>query len=147
MKQTLVVLILLASANAWATLGQSVDSVEADRGALQAVRKQANSKSEYTVHTIESGAATVREYVNAAGTVFGLAWTGLTHPDLSQLLGSYASDYQQAVSQNPHEFGKRSHSVDTGSVVVEKWGHMRSMKGRAYDPALLPQGVSADEIK
>ena len=32
-------------------------------------------------------------------------------------------------------------------VVVEKWGHMRNLQGRAYAPALLPPGVSSDEIR
>jgi len=31
--------------------------------------------------------------------------------------------------------------------VVETWGHMRAMRGRAYVPALVPAGVALDEIR
>jgi len=37
--------------------------------------------------------------------------------------------------------------VRTDRVVVEKWGNMRNLQGRAYAPALIPPGVSIDEIK
>lgn len=137
MKFNLGFLVLLASTSAWATLGQPIDRSFRLEGV----------QSNFTVHTIDSGAATVREYVNSSGVVFGLAWNGLTHPDLSSLLGNYANEYQEKARQHPQSFGRRSSSVNTGRVVVEKWGHMRSMKGRAYDPALLPRGMNADEIK
>ncbi len=133
----LVLCVLLGSSSAWAALGEVV-----------ALRQQARVQDGgFSVRTTESGSSTVREYVTAGGIVFGLAWNGLTHPDLGKLLGGYATDYQMGVRQSPRVFGRRSHIVNTGRVVVEKWGHMRSQKGRAYDPALLPQGVRADEIK
>jgi hypothetical protein len=37
--------------------------------------------------------------------------------------------------------------LKANNVVVEKWGHMRNLQGRAYAPALMPQGVSVDEIR
>jgi hypothetical protein len=43
--------------------------------------------------------------------------------------------------------GRRHVTVKTDSVVVEKWGHMRNLQGRAYAPALIPKGVNVDEIK
>jgi len=43
--------------------------------------------------------------------------------------------------------GRRHVQVKTDGVVVEKWGHMRNMQGRAYAPALIPKGVNVDEIK
>jgi hypothetical protein len=32
-------------------------------------------------------------------------------------------------------------------VVVERWGHMRDLHGRAYLPALLPDGVTVDDLQ
>jgi hypothetical protein len=34
----------------------------------------------------------------------------------------------------------------SSSVVVEKSGHLRGMKGRAFVPGLIPTGVSSNEI-
>jgi len=130
-----------------AALGGSADTVESDRMALSAVRDATATHNGYSVHEFESGATVVREYVSSSGVVFGIAWNGLVHPDLDQLLGSYAGAYHRALQQTPRKPGRRSIQLKTDSVVVEKWGHMRNLQGRAYDPALIPAGVGVDEIR
>jgi hypothetical protein len=93
-------------------------------------------------------AHTYREYVSASGVVFAIAWDGLLAADLAPLLGSYEGEFQQALSNTSHPPGMRNSSVvRTPRLVVERWGHMRSMHGRAYVPDLIPPGVSLDEIK
>ena len=48
----------------------------------------------YTVHEIAApSGVVVREFVSPAGTVFGVAWTGPTMPDLRQVLGPYFDRY------------------------------------------------------
>jgi len=131
-----------------ATLGESADSVASDRKALSAVQRATTSHNGYTVHEFASEATTIREYVSPSGIIFGIAWNGLTYPDLTSLLGSYAGEYHDALQQTPRKPGLRRHSaVRTDRVVVEKWGHVRNLQGRAYAPALVPPGVSIDEIK
>ena len=73
--------------------------------------------------------------------------TGGLVPDLTLLLGSYTGEYQAAVKQTPRKHGRRFSQVRTDRIVVEKWGHMRNLQGRAYAPELIPSGVSIDEIK
>ena len=132
---------------AGATLGGSADSVSTDRKALSAVRGATTVQQGYTVQEITSDATKVREYVSPGGVVFAIAWNGFMPPDLTTLLGSYAAEYQQALQNTPHQMGVRHHHVQGKRVVVEKWGHMRNLQGRAYVPALVPPGVSLDEIK
>lgn len=139
--------IFAAAVRAHATLGGSIDSVESDSKALSAVRAATTAHSNYTIHKFDSDSTAVREYVSSSGIVFGIAWNGLIHPDLEQLLGSYAGEYRKALQQNPRKPGQRSIRLKTDSIVVEKWGHMRNLQGRAYDPALIPSGVSVDEIR
>jgi hypothetical protein len=140
-------LSLFAAQQAQATLGESAESVAADRKALSAVRGATTISPGYTVQEVRSETITVREYVSPSGIVFGIAWTGLTHPDLTPLLGSYNFEYQQALVQTRRQRGRRHVQVKTDRIIVEKWGHMRNLQGRAYAPALIPQGVSVDEIK
>ena len=140
-------LIILLGQQAQATLGESADSVEANKKALSAVHSATRTSSKYTVHEFQSETITVREYVSPSGVVFGIAWNGLTHPDLTPLLGSYASEHQKALSHIKRQPGHRHVKVKADNVTVEKWGHMRNLQGRAYAPALIPQGVSIDEIK
>jgi hypothetical protein len=130
-----------------ATLGESVDSVSLDRKALSAVRGVTTVRNGYSVHIIESPSTVIREYVSPSGVVFGIAWNGMLHPDLTQLLGAYTSEYREALQQTPRIPGQRRLQVKTDGLVVQKWGHMRNLQGRAYAPALIPPGVSIDEIK
>ncbi|HEX9023214.1 MAG TPA: DUF2844 domain-containing protein [Geobacteraceae bacterium] len=132
---------------AGAVLGEPASSVASDRKALSAVHRATTSRSGYTIQEIVSAVNTIREYVSPDGIVFAVAWNGITSPDLSQLLGSYAGDYQKALKRTPLVAGKRSLRVNADSVVVERWGHMRNLQGRAYVPALLPKGVGVDEIR
>ncbi len=130
-----------------ATLGQSADSVESDRIALSAVRGGTTAQNGYTVQEIDYDGAAVREYVSASGIVFAVAWNGIRHPDLTALLGSHMGEYRQALSNTPSQPGVRRLSVKANGVVVEKWGHVRDLRGRAYAPDLMPPGVTIDEIK
>lgn len=132
---------------AQAMLGGSADSVASEQKALSAVRRATTVRTGYNVHEAMSASVAVREYVSPSGVVFGIAWNGLIHPDLTPLLGSYAGEYEEALRQTPRKPGRRRLQVKANRVVVEKWGHMRNLKGRAYAPALIPPGVSVDEIK
>ncbi len=142
-----VVAILASAPWAQATLGGKADTIGADRKALSAVRRASTSRNGYTVEEIVFDSTAVREYVSPAGIVFGIAWNGYVHPDLTQLLGSYSAEYTAARQKAPRTHGRRRQRLATDNVVVEKWGHMRNLGGRAYAPALLPMGVSVDEIK
>jgi hypothetical protein len=135
------------SQQAQATLGESVDSVTSDQKSLSALRPSTTIRNGYTVHEITSDSTTVREYVAPSGIVFGIAWNGLVYPDLTPLLGSYFSEYQEALRHTPRKPGRRRLQVKTDRIVVEKWGHMRNLQGRAYSPALVPAGVDVNEIR
>jgi hypothetical protein len=130
-----------------ATLGESAESVMSDRKAISADRSTTTVRNGYTIKEVISDSVSVREYISPSGLVFGIAWSGLIHPDLTPLLGSYAAEYKVALKQTPRKHGRRFSQVRTDRVVVEKWGHMRHLQGRAYAPALIPSGVSIDEIK
>ncbi|MGP8154054.1 MAG: DUF2844 domain-containing protein [Smithella sp.] len=140
-------LTLLVAQQAYATLGESADSITADKKALSAVQSSVRASSKYMIYEIQSKANTVREYVSPSGIVFGIAWNGLTYPDLTLLLGSYASEHQKAASNVKRQPGRRFIKIKSDNVVVEKWGHMRNLQGRAYAPSLIPQGVNVNEIK
>ncbi|UFS70808.1 DUF2844 domain-containing protein [Geomonas sp. RF6] len=132
---------------ATATLGEPATSVAADRKALGAVQRATTIQKNYTVQEVVSPSTTVREFVNASGVVFAVAWKGLVPPDLTTLLGKFAPEYQDAAGKTPRVPGRKRMQVNTDRIVVQKWGHMRALQGRAYVPALLPSGVTIDEIQ
>ncbi len=142
-----LIVAALAARPALAALGEPADSIASDQKALSALRSSSTAHKNYTVQVVGSDAVTVREYISPSGIVFGVAWNGMTRPDLTQLLGTYFTEYQQARKQAPPKPGRRFSRVKTDRVIVETWGHMRNLQGRAYAPALIPSGVTIDEIK
>jgi len=120
---TLVMAALTTAPSARAALGETVDSVTVDRMALSATRSIATmTHANYTILHVQSDAVTVREYISSLGTVFGVAWNGLVYPDLTQLLGSYANEYQKAQRRTLRIHGQRMQQVNADRVVVEKMG-------------------------
>jgi len=138
--------VLALAFPAWAALGDNVTSVKSDsahmKGSLRSVATQHYVKHEIRVPTGQ----TVREFVSPDGSVFGVAWDGPMQPDLQQLLGSYFDPVKQAVAaQQRHGHGPVS--VETSGFVFQQGGHARSFQGRAYVPAMVPQGVDVTEIQ
>jgi hypothetical protein len=131
----------------YASLGGVEESVSVDAAALSARELSVKSRPGYTIHEMSSASATIREYLNSSGVVFGVAWSGMRHPDLTALLGSRHAEYQAAAQEQPKQHGKHTRSIKSANVVVETWGHMRKLQGHAYDPSLLPSEASAHEIQ
>jgi hypothetical protein len=139
--------ILVLSSSAWAYLGGSVSSIQEDQNALSAKSLTVTkSSSSFSVYELSFGKRTIREYVSPSGTVFGVAWKGAHPVNLEQLLGNYKSDYVQARAAAPAIHGRGFYNIKGQSVVVQKWGPVRRLQGRAYAPGLIPQGVKFDEI-
>jgi hypothetical protein len=139
--------VLMTPVRVYATLGQAEASVASDEAALSAHTGSTTTHIGYTVLEIVSDAVRVREYVSPTGIIFAIAWNGLIHPDLTHLLGAYAAEYEDSLQSAESEPGRRRLHVKASRVVVEKWGHMRNLQGRAYIPRLIPPGVTVHEIE
>jgi len=138
----------LMAAPAWAALGGSAATVQADRAHMQGTLRTVAMQS-YAVHEIQGSSGTVvREYVSSAGIVFAITWHGPWPPDMQQLLGSYFEQYVQAANaQGASRLGRRPLLIEQPGLVVQFGGHPRSFAGRAYLPPMLPEGVRAEDIQ
>jgi hypothetical protein len=144
----IVPVILAFSLPSFAELGGYADSVEVDRAKMKASTKITQSKA-YAVHEITTPTKiVVREYVGPDGRVFGVAWRGPFLPDLSQIFGSYFQQYADAVKAEHRSYGgRRPVDIQQPGLVVQGGGHMLGHFGRAYVPAMLPEGVTSDAIR
>lgn len=142
----LALALLWPVAQAQATLGEKVDSITRDSRALSTVPSSTVQCGSYAIQEMTSETTKVREFLTPEGIVFAVAWNGLVHPDLTPLLGAYNQEYRTALSKQSRQKGRRQTQVRSNRVVVETWGHMRNLQGRAYLPGLVPQGVNLDEI-
>ncbi len=146
MRLSVMSVMLMAAHSAVAALGESGDSVDKDRVALKAVQRTTSVSKSYSVQELQTKTIAMREYLTPSGVVFGIAWNGLAHPDLTPLLGSFAGEYAAAIRDAPRTYGRRHSQLVTEHIVVEKWGHMRNLRGRAYIKSLIPPGVTVSEI-
>jgi hypothetical protein len=138
-------IVLLSGTPSWAVLGQSAASVASDQRHLGGERRSIAADA-FSVEEIHSAAGTVvREYVAPAGQVFALSWRGPVRPDLRQLLGEHFAAFERASRSTARVRGPLV--VRTGPLVVEMGGHVRDFHGRAYLPALLPDGVSQAAVR
>lgn len=144
----IVLLLLALPLTAAAELGGNAASVQADQVHMKASVKTTPTDG-YTVHEIQApSGTTVREYVSADGKVFAVAWRGPFLPDLHQILGaSFAPFVDAARAQKARRSGHRPVFVQQDGLIAISAGHARDYFGKAYLPALLPQGVSAEEIR
>ena len=135
----------LMSAPAWAHLGGDITSVQADTAVMRA-QIRTTPTVQYDVHEISNNGLVVREYTTRQGQVFAVTWQGPFKPDLRQLLGGYFPAFQSATGQ-PRAGSHAAFTLSQPDLVVVSTGHMRAFQGSAYIPALVPIGVSVQQLK
>jgi uncharacterized protein DUF2844 len=142
---TLALALIVLAVPAFAELGGTLASIQADQLKMGASR-QVTSTSGYQLHEMQSPQGIrVREYASPNGIVFGVTWNGPWMPDLRQLLGPYFNQYMVAAQGKKAARGPVT--IQLPGLIIERGGHARSFFGRAYVPQIIPQGVTADAIQ
>jgi len=144
-----VALLMLAlPIPALAALGGDLTSVQGDQAQMKGSLKTTEAEA-YTTHKITApGKTVVKEYVSPEGKVFAISWSGPFIPDMQQLLGTYSARFVQAAKQQREsQPGHRPVNIKQPNFVFQNGGHMRSYFGRAYLPAMVPQGVNVDALQ
>src|SRR6476646_5577522 len=116
-----VLLSLVARPSAaWASLGGTVTTVDADRVRVEGALMRIVRNNTYTLHEIRSASGTmIREYVDPSGSVFAVAWDGPWLPDLRQVLGEHFDRYQAAMrARQQARTGRGVVAIDEGGLVV-----------------------------
>jgi hypothetical protein len=139
---------LLASTPAYAGLGGTLASVQADSARLGA-HAASTSFGGYVRHDMtRQNGGSVREYTNAEGQVFAVTWAGPGRPDLRTLLGPHFSTFQ-AAHTSP---GRMMHALrqplqaSEPDLQIESGGHMGWFRGGVFIPSLAPAGVSLQTL-
>lgn len=131
---------------AGASLGERGDSVEADRYSLKATLVSTTQKAQYTVHEIDDGGTSIKEYESAQGRIFAVSWKGLHRPDLAVIFGQTYTKYLNEKSSTIKVAGRQPLNVSNDEIVVRHAGHMRDVRGQAYLPALVPAGLNMEGL-
>jgi hypothetical protein len=142
-KSTIAACLMLACGLAQAALEDSPSDLPASRVQRTAATTAAGVPYTDISRTLKSGTL-VHEYVDAAGAVFAVSWSGPFKPDLKRLLGRHFDSFVQGSGRPAH----RTHvDVDTGDLVVQASGHMGAYQGQAWLQSKLPAGFDPQEMK
>ena len=135
----------LVSAGAHAELGGAPTTVQADARMLSGATRVEHAASFDRHEITQADGTVVREYVSPRGTVFAVAWSGRTTPDLKTLLGAHYASYAAEVARQ-----RPSHhvlTVNTPDLVVTVVRYQHTGSGSASLPAEVPAGVLVGELK
>ena len=135
----------LLSAGAHAELGGAPTIVQTDARALPGATTVEHAANFDRHQITQADGSVVREYVSPRGTVFAVAWSGRTTPDLKTLLGAHYATYTAALAKQ-----RPSHhvlTVTTPDLVVTIVRYQHTGSGSASLPAEVPAGVLVGELK
>lgn len=151
---------LMISAPAAAELGGRHATLEADRAHLAAALDSTTAATHVLHRLTTSNGSVVREYMNADGVIFAVAWRGPGRPDLRQLLGGAFDAFQAKVTAPDegavtlsdgavvhHARLRRPLVVEQSNLVVHSAGHPGAFFGFAYLPQQIPAGFSPDALR
>ena len=141
----MAVAMCVLSAGARAELGGAPIPMQTDARMLQGAAVVEHGAGFDRHEVTQADGSMVREYVSPRGTVFAVAWSGRTTPDLKALLGTHYATYAaEAAKQRP------SHhvlTVTTPDLVVTVVRYQHTGSGSASLPAEVPAGVVVGELK
>ena len=144
----LSLLIIAFASISFASLGGHRDGIDSEKDKLKAVKAvEVFPGSNYTVVRITTPYSVVNQYTDSNGAIFAVTWRGNSPPDLSVVLGKHFQDYKTARETSAPRRGRRPLLIKTGKIVVRHFGHMRDIRGLAYQPELIPQGVQAEDLQ
>jgi hypothetical protein len=134
-----------------AALGGKADTIEKDKKTLNLANAVARSTKSFRFEEMVSSDAKkkfkVRQFISENGNIFAVAWSGNIDTQLDSLLGEYAADFAKQEADHPPRKGRIPfRRVVAGRVVLEFWNELRRVQGKAYVPALLPEGVTPDQF-
>jgi hypothetical protein len=133
---------------AYATLGEKVQSGHPDSLFTGTSSTHVSHASGYSTYASETqNSTTIKEFADNSGIVFAVGWSGQHHPDLMRLFGKHFSNFKTALAQTPRGPHRAPLEIKNSDIVVRMGGHMGAVRGFAYVPSLVPDGVSVGDLK
>ena len=124
-----------------AELGGNVASILSEQKEFnsQLSNEQQSGVNVYT-QTLPSGIV-VQEYLSGNGSIFAVAWSGPSLPNLQILLGGYFKDYLVAIKES-----RRSVYLSNENIIIQSSGMMGAFQGFAFLPKQAPVGFTTNNL-
>jgi hypothetical protein len=144
-----LLMLSMAAAPSWAVLGGDVATIQVDQTRMRAQHLSHAPVAGGTVQELRmADGSSIRQYVNAQGTVYAVAWSTRLKPDFALMLGRHADEFNAGVASAARPAGlQRRAVVDRGDLVVDSAGRPGAFVGRAWLKSLVPAGTRVDAIR
>ena len=131
----------------YSELGATTDSVRADQVRFKASRLETSGPGMITHEIKLQDGSGIKEYVNSSGVVFAVSWRTRLKPNLQTLLGAqYAMQIASTKSVLGVANSRAQQSVRLPNLVLHQAGRVNAFAGLAYVPALVPEGINAENL-
>lgn len=97
--------------------------------------------------TSQDDVVTIKEFLDASGTVYAVRWEGPRPPDLNVLLGRYFPEYSVAVVTTRTRMARRRLMADSSNLHISQFGRPGQLFGIVYLKNRLPDGINPEDLK
>ncbi len=139
-----LLILLLAASPAWAVLGGGVADVQGEQLRMHATRAVATNFQGGSVHELRlADGSSIRQYINAQGVVYAVAWSTRVKPNFAQLFGRYAADFNAGAADALRTPGiKRKSSSTMATLLCTRPAGRGAFVGKAWLKSQVPAGSS-----
>ena len=149
--QRLVLLVAACLAStAWARLGGTVDTLEAEKPALRIRSQFIEHRAGYDVHHLLREDGEIRQFSDPAGHIFAVAWQTHVPVPLADLLEPTSATVMTHVTARPAAepaAGRHGASARVGDRVVHVLKLSHLFMGSAHLVTKIPAGVDPKELR
>lgn len=128
----------------YATLGESVTSIQQDNQSLAAQISHVTTQvtPNFTTSVITTKKGIIKEY-SAQNKVFAVTWTGKAYPNFRQIFGASFNQLSKA-KQIPNQMGYFKLVGD--DFIMQMNGANNLLSGIAYIPSLIPTNLTISDL-
>lgn len=95
----------------------------------------------FTIQTSNENDVVINQFVDSNNNIFAVTWSGITTPDFSTLLGSYAN-----YKDNNKNKDLKNRTIQDNDLVIVKHYSGRLKNGAAYLKSMLPNGFDINTL-
>ncbi|MFO1271913.1 MAG: DUF2844 domain-containing protein [Rubrivivax sp.] len=139
---------LLAATPAFAALDDLPAAVNGEAQRLGARWRPATLAAAQPVHRLEwPDGSSLRQFVDADGRVWAVAWNTRTAPRMDLLLGPHYAAWREALGRRQTAGARHAARVTAGDLVVESRMNGNAYTGRAWLRSRAPAGQGSDALR
>lgn len=140
--------LLLLAGPACAALDDDAAALDREARRLGARWRPATLAAARPLHRLDwADGSSLRQFVDADGRVWAVAWNTRTAPRMDLLLGPHYAAWREALGRQRAAGARHAARVTAGDLVVESGMNASAYAGRAWLRSRAPAGQGGDALR